>query len=62
MQEERRAWEVGRRTGTQKQVGREESRNACRQKQAKKQSLAGSQAAIDRSRHAGRGTCVKFRR
>jgi hypothetical protein len=41
MQEEKQAWEVGRHTGTQKQAGREEGRNACRQKQAKKQSMAG---------------------
>jgi hypothetical protein len=35
----------------QKQAGREEGRNACRQKQAKKQSLAGR----DRLEQTGKG-------
>jgi hypothetical protein len=38
----------------QKQAGREEGRNACRQKQAKKQSLAARQTRTDQKRHLGK--------
>jgi hypothetical protein len=42
----------------QKQAGREEGRNACRQQQAKKQSLAGKgQARADQKRHLGKQEC-----
>jgi hypothetical protein len=67
MQEERRAWEVGRHTGTQK-AGWQRTRQECMQAKSSKETEPGQQTdnqagagkSSQRQKQAARGNYVKF--